>query len=138
MFKMVMSLTSQPDARLNGNTFELVLETLLEHTRWKEALLLVQTMDRAGHQPSLGVCVLLVEQLERAREYRAALALYTYMERKGYDFYENAVLNGVFKRLVKMAAVSVPAAGFSGGSGTGATLEGGAEVADGEVWLDVQ
>jgi hypothetical protein len=124
MFKMVMSLTSQPDARLNGNTFELALEALLEHTRWKEALLLVQTMDRAGHHPSLGVCVLLVERLERAKEYRAALALYTYMERKGYDCYENAVLNGVFERLVKSAAMGVPAVG-SGGRERGC-VEGGA------------
>lgn len=35
------------------------------------------------------------------------LALYTYMERKGYDFYENTVMDGAFKRLVKVVSLGV-------------------------------
>lgn len=104
MFKMVMTLSVKIGVKLNSNTFELVIETLLQHNKWKEALLLIRTMDTLGYKPSIGVCVVLVKLLERAREYKAVLALYNYMERKGYDFYENAIINGVFKSLVKVAA----------------------------------
>ena len=51
--------------------------------------------------------VTLVELLERARQYRAVLALYRVMVRDGYDFYENTVLNGVFKRLGRYLFLSV-------------------------------
>jgi hypothetical protein len=50
-----------------------------------------------------------VEVLERAKQYRAVLAVYRYMESKGYDFYENSILNGIFKRLVQVASVSAKA-----------------------------
>ena len=36
----------------------------------------------------------LVGLLEKARQYKAVLALYRIMTRDGYDFYENNVLNG--------------------------------------------
>ena len=52
--------------------------------------------------------VTLVELLERARQYRAVLALYRVMVRDGYDFYENTVLNGVFKRLGLYPFNSIP------------------------------
>ena len=45
----------------------------------------------------------MVEQLEKARQYKAVLALYRIMSRDGYDFYENNVLNGVFKRLIDIS-----------------------------------
>lgn len=51
----------------------------------------------------------LAESLEKARQYKAVLALYKVMVRYGYDFYENSVLNGVFKRLVSIAAKGVDA-----------------------------
>ena len=40
------------------------------------------------------VYVSLIELLEKARQYKAVLALYKVMARDGYDFYENVVLNG--------------------------------------------
>lgn len=109
MFKMVMTLSVKAGVKLNSNTFELVIEALLQHSKWKESLLLIRTMDSLGYKPSIGVCVVLVEVLERAREYKAALALYNYMGRKGYDFYDNPIINGAFKRLVKVAAGGVNA-----------------------------
>lgn len=58
-------------------------------------------------QPSLETYVALVERLEKAREYKAVLALYRAMVGQGYDFYENSVLNGVFKRLVSVVGKGV-------------------------------
>lgn len=104
---MLIALAAQPQARLNSNSFELVLEALLDNSKWKEALLVLRTMDQQGHRPSTAVCVRLVEILEKERQYKAALALYNYMERKSYDFYANGVLNEIFKRLVKVAAFAV-------------------------------
>ena len=43
--------------------------------------------------------------MEKFRQYKAALALYRLMLRYGYDFYENRVLNGIFKRLVEIATI---------------------------------
>lgn len=67
-------------------------------------------MDKLNIRATLSVCVNLAELLERAREYRAVLALYRVMTRYGYDFYENDILNGMFKRLVNVAAEGVGAA----------------------------
>lgn len=122
MFKMVMTLSVKIGVKLNSNTFELVIETLLQHNKWKEALLLIRTMDALGYKPSIGVCVVLVEMLERAKEYKAVLALYNYMEQKSYDFSENAAVNGVFQRLAK---------GAIGGANTSlSTLLGEADAGD--------
>jgi len=41
------------------------------------------------------ICVRLVQELERARQYRAALTLYQLMVKDGVDFYENEILNGI-------------------------------------------
>lgn len=102
MFKMVMAISSKEGARINCNTFELTIEALMEVDKWKESLLLLRTMERLGFKPSLEVYVALCEKLEKAREYKAVLALYKAMGAQGYDFYENSVLNGVFKRLVSV------------------------------------
>jgi pentatricopeptide repeat protein len=109
MFRMVMTMSLKEGVRVNGNTFELVIEALLETSKWKESLQLIRAMDKLEFRPSLQVCVQLVEVLEQAREYKAVLAMYKYMERQGYDFYENTILNGVFKRLVKVASLGARA-----------------------------
>ena len=109
MFKMVMALTAKDDSKVNGNTFEIVMEAMLEKGKWKEPLILLRTMDKFGLKASMAVCVGLAELLERARQYKAVLALYKVMVRYGYDFYENDILNGVFKRLVSVAAKGVQA-----------------------------
>eukprot|EP00596_Hydrurales_sp_CCMP1899_P000718 CAMPEP_0119044370 /NCGR_PEP_ID=MMETSP1177-20130426/30952_1 /TAXON_ID=2985 /ORGANISM="Ochromonas sp, Strain CCMP1899" /LENGTH=540 /DNA_ID=CAMNT_0007014397 /DNA_START=865 /DNA_END=2487 /DNA_ORIENTATION=+ len=104
MFKMVMAVSYKEGARINGNTFELCIEAVIEQGQWKEALLLIQSMERLSFKPSMQTYVSLVELLEKARQYRAVLALYRVMVKDGYDFYENTVLNGVFKRLVSLTA----------------------------------
>lgn len=154
---MVMAISHKEGARINVNTFELVIESLLLEDKWKESLLLLKTMEkvrasgwvggcplclRTSHtfthvfdsfyffssrnicrsanfpicpspnpqmqfQPSLETYVALVERLEKAREYKAVLALYRAMVGQGYDFYENSVLNGVFKRLVNVVGKGV-------------------------------
>jgi len=40
-------------------------------------------MDKLGLKPSLETCVSLVEQLEKARQYKAAIAMYRVMSREG-------------------------------------------------------
>jgi hypothetical protein len=47
--------------------------------------------------------------LEKERQYRAVLAVYRMMIQYQYDFYDNSVLNGVFTRLVNVAARGVDA-----------------------------
>ena len=106
MFRMVMAISVKENIRLNGNTFELVIEELLRENKWKESLLVIRAMEQHSFKPSIAVCVTLVEQLERARQFKAVLAMYRYMVKYGYDFYENTILNGVFKRLVSVASLS--------------------------------
>jgi hypothetical protein len=52
----------------------------------------------------------LLDKLEKARQYKAAFAIYRYMVKSGYDFYENTLLNDVFKRLVNVAAKGIDVA----------------------------
>ena len=49
----------------------------------------------------------MVQSLEKFRQYKAVLALYKLMVRYEYDFYENGVLNTIFKRLVSVATVGI-------------------------------
>jgi hypothetical protein len=70
------------------------------------SLMLLLTYPTLSHS-LLQTYVTLVELLERARQYRAVLALYRVMVRDGYDFYENTVLNGVFKRLGRYPFLSL-------------------------------
>ena len=63
MFKMVMTISLKEGAKINGNTFELVIEALLEASKWKEALLLISAMDKLSYKPSIQICVTLLEQL---------------------------------------------------------------------------
>lgn len=111
MFQMVMAIGSKSkEAKINGNTFELVIEALLDVDKWKESLLLLRMMDRLDFKPSMHIYISLVEKLEKAREYKAALALYKLMSKDGsFSFYENGVLNSIFKRLVHVAAAGVDA-----------------------------
>jgi len=104
MYKMVIAIANKEGAKINGNTFELVIEALLDVDKWQQALLLLRTMDQSSFRPSLSVYVTLVEKLERKRQFKAVLALYRAMVKDGYDFYENSVLNGIFKRMVSINA----------------------------------
>jgi hypothetical protein len=94
MMRMVAAISSRDDAKVNGNTFELVLEALLENGEWKKSLTVLSIMEKLRLKPSLQIYVNLVELLEKSRQYKAVLALYRIMARDGYDFYENSVLNG--------------------------------------------
>ena len=94
MLKMALSIIQKDDVKINGNTFEIVIEALLEAKMWKQTLSLLNIMEKFGFKPQLQVYVSLVELLEKARQYKAVLALYKVMAKDGYDFYENPVLNG--------------------------------------------
>lgn len=105
MYKMVMALAFQDDVKINANTFELVVETLIAEDKWAETLLLLREMERHHFRPTIDSCVKLIYLLERSRQYRAALAMYRYMLRHDYDFYENDILNEVFKKVMSIASM---------------------------------
>lgn len=45
---MVMAISHKEGARINVNTFELVIESLLQEDKWKESLLLLKTMEKVS------------------------------------------------------------------------------------------
>merc|ERR1711871_985272 len=102
MYRMVVEICKKDGAKINGNTFELVIEALLEKGKWKEALETLNLMDKMQFKPSLSVYVALVEKLEKAKQFKAVMTLYRAMVRDGYDFYENTVLNSIFKNIVSI------------------------------------
>ena len=107
MFQMIVAISAKDDVRINSNTFELVIEALLDGGKWKESLLLIRTMDTMGFSPSIAVYVALVEQLERARQYNIVLALYRLMAKDGHSFYENPVLNTLFKKIISIGTLGM-------------------------------
>jgi pentatricopeptide repeat protein len=106
MFRMINALGARDNAKINGNSYELVIEALVDEGLWRESMVLVAEMDKRDYTLRLELCVRLVEVLEKARQYRVVLALYRKMVTKGYDFYENEILNDVFKRLVSVASIA--------------------------------
>ena len=102
MYKMAIAIGKKADAKVNTNTFELTIEALLGEDRWKEALVILKIMETMHFKPTLGVYVALVEKLEKARQFRAVMTLYRAMVKDGYDFYENTVLNEIFKKIVSI------------------------------------
>jgi pentatricopeptide repeat protein len=84
MFNLVMTLSAQSTTNLDASCYELVMESLLRQERWKEALLVLQNMDKAGFVPSKEVCTALVASVEAADEYQASEALRGYLQRKGW------------------------------------------------------
>ena len=107
MFQMIMAISAKEEVKINSNTFELVIEALLDLGKWKESLLLIRTMDKMGFSPSIAVYVALVEQLEKARQYKIVLALYRLMSRDGHSFYENPVLNTLFKKIISIGTLGM-------------------------------
>ena len=86
MYRMAKQISKKEGAKINGNTFELVIEALLEHGKWREALSILAIMDDTQFKPSLAIYVAMVESLERAKQFRAVMTLYRAMVRDGYDF----------------------------------------------------
>ena len=109
MYRMLLGLSAREGSKINVNSYELTIEALLGVDMWKEALLIVKLMNQSVFQPSLETCTRVVEALERARQYKAVLAMYRLMDNYGYDFYENDVLNGIFKKIVNVAAKGINA-----------------------------
>jgi hypothetical protein len=103
---MVMALAHKENVRMNANTFELVIEALLEHpNQHQEIVSIIQLMDRHSYQLALDTCVACIQYLESQRHYRLALWMYQYMIHHGYEFYENKLLNEIFVKLIKLVGV---------------------------------
>ncbi|RYY68518.1 hypothetical protein EON63_24720, partial [archaeon] len=101
LYKLYTTLSPQPDITLNGNTYELVVEALLTlPNRHKDILSVIKHMDTEGYNLSLANCVWFIQVLERTHQYNLALAMYKYLVVKKYDFYDNPMLNEVFKALI--------------------------------------
>ena len=50
-----MSIIQKEDVKVNSNTFEIVIEALLEANMWKQTLQLLNIMDKFGFKPQLQV-----------------------------------------------------------------------------------
>lgn len=68
----------------------------------------MELMTKVFHiKPSLKVCVDVIDLLEKQRQYKLVFQLYRYMIKQGYDFYENRLLNDVFKRLIQVTGIGM-------------------------------
>ena len=56
MLRMAMSIIQREDAKINGNTFEIVIEALLEEKMWKQTLSMLNIMEKYGFKPQIQVC----------------------------------------------------------------------------------
>lgn len=105
LVQFALYLATKDAAILNANSFEIVVETVIAQERWKDALFLLREMEKHDVRPSIQSCTNLIYLLEKNREYRAALAIYRYMLKYGYDFYENELLNQLFKKMLMIASL---------------------------------
>lgn len=55
MYKMLIVISKKENAKINANSFELVIEALLEKGDWKQTLILLQIMEKLQIRPSLSV-----------------------------------------------------------------------------------
>jgi hypothetical protein len=55
IFTMVMSLSKSNNLRMNGNTFEIALEAMLEAKLWKQSLVIIRAMEKLHFRPSIQV-----------------------------------------------------------------------------------
>ena len=74
MFKMVMSISEKEGAKVNGNTFEIVMEPLIEEGKWRESLTLIGAMERLDIRPTMAVrnlffCLIVAIKQPFARQY---------------------------------------------------------------------
>jgi hypothetical protein len=106
LFSISSSLPSYPYSYLSTSLLPFTYALTHSLTPLPSILFLTPLSPILSHS-LLQTYVTLVELLERARQYRAVLALYRVMVRDGYDFYENTVLNGVFKRLGRCLFLSL-------------------------------
>ena len=60
MYRMLLSLDGKEGSRINGNSYELTIEALLDEGMWKESLLIVKLMNQSIFQPSLDVSKILM------------------------------------------------------------------------------
>ena len=58
MFKMVFGICQKEGAKINCNTFEIAIESLIEEDKWREAMILIKAMDKLSFKPSLEVSIL--------------------------------------------------------------------------------
>lgn len=74
----------------------------------------MELMTKVFHiKPSLKVCVDVIDLLEKQRQYKLVFQLYRYMIQQGYDFYENRLLNDVFKRLIQVTGIGMKESSLS-------------------------
>lgn len=104
MLSLIFETIKNDATQINGNSFEIVLEGLLNENRWDEALEIALEMEKLGFQPSMQTCVALISSLEQHGQYRAALAVFSLMLKYEYDFTQDAQLNAVFKRILTVAS----------------------------------
>lgn len=55
MLRMAMSIIQKGDSKINGNTFEIIIEALLEAQMWKQTLAMLNIMEKFGFKPQIQV-----------------------------------------------------------------------------------
>lgn len=106
LFAFAMQIVKKDKMKMNANTFEIVLETLVAESRWQDALALLQEMIRQQFHPSSISCTNLIHLLAQHEQHRAALVLYQYMLEERYDLSDHPQLQELFPRLLHIVAAN--------------------------------
>lgn len=106
LFAFAMQIVKKDKMKMNANTFEIVLETLVAESRWQDALALLQEMIRQQFHPSSISCTNLIHLLAQHEQHRAALVLYQYMLEERYDLSDHPQLQELFPKLLHIVAAN--------------------------------
>jgi pentatricopeptide repeat protein len=86
----------------NRQTYNIIIRSLAAQRHPRQAEKLLNDMQEDGLVPDVDLFTATVTAYERMGQPLKALNLMESMRRKGYDFYESAVLNTAFKKAVKL------------------------------------
>jgi pentatricopeptide repeat protein len=91
-----------PDACPNRQTYNILIRALAAQKQPRQAERLLRDMQEDGFVPDVDLFTATISSYERVGQPLKALNLMESMRKKGYDFYESAVLNTAFKKAVKL------------------------------------
>lgn len=102
VFKVMRSKHAPVGVKPNRITYNVLIKNLASNLQPGYAESLLDAMIQDGFIPDVDLYTLTVRSYEKCGNPRKALSLMESMREVGYDFYENKVFDGVFKRGVKI------------------------------------
>lgn len=115
------------------------MNALADELRWRSALNLFGKMRCAGHRPDVATCARVIRACEKTGQWRKALEVLDELRKDDYDFYELALFDQIFKKLLEITAMGVRSFGReSGRKGAGGYEEEDDEEEELEGLEDVQ